>query len=127
MIIKLLSTLRRYALLLIVLYIILITYLSLINLSALPEIGLDVNDKLIHTGAYLVFIFLTFNFLQKIEQKRAVVKAIFFTAIYGIIIEILQQMLSANRTFDLYDIIANFIGIIMGYFVIHVLNKMKLN
>lgn len=127
MIIKLLSTLRHYALFLVVFYIISITILSLINLDNLPEIGSGHDDKLYHATAYFVFVILSFNYLKKIEVKKAVLIAMVFSVFYGIIIEVLQHALNTNRTFDVLDIAANTIGVILGYFIIQYLNKLKLN
>lgn len=127
MIIKLLSTLRHYALFLVVFYIISITILSLINLDNLPEIGSGHDDKLYHATAYFVFVILSFNYLKKIGVKKAVLIAMIFSVFYGIIIEVLQHALNTNRTFDVLDIAANTIGVILGYFIIQYLNKLKLN
>lgn len=127
MIIKLLSTLRRYALFLVVFYIVAITILSLINIDRLPKIGSGHDDKLYHAAAYFVFAILTFNYLKKIEVKNAVLVAMVFSVFYGIIIEVLQHALNTNRTFDVLDIAANTIGVILGYFIIQYLNKLKLN
>ncbi len=127
MIIKLLSTLRHYALFLVVFYIISITILSLINLDNLPEIGSGHDDKLYHATAYFVFVILSFNYLKKIGVKKAVPIAMIFSVFYGIIIEVLQHALNTNRTFDVLDIAANTIGVILGYFIIQYLNKLKLN
>lgn len=127
MIIRLLSTLRRYALFLLVFYILLVTVLSLININKLPDLGSDFDDKLYHMGAYSVFVFLSFNYLKKIDMKNAVLIAMIFSIIYGIIIELLQEVLNVNRTFDLLDILANTVGVIFGYFVIRYINKLKLN
>ncbi len=127
MIIKLLSTLRHYALFLVVFYIISITVLSLININRLPDIGTNHDDKLYHASAYFVFVILSFNYLKKIEVKKAVLIAMVFSVFYGIIIEVLQHVLNTNRTFDILDIVANTIGVILGYFIIQYFNKLKLN
>ncbi|MGF1556110.1 VanZ family protein [Paucihalobacter sp.] len=127
MIIKLLSTLRHYALFLVVFYIISITVLSLININRLPDIGTNHDDKLYHASAYFVFVILSFNYLKKIEVKKAVLIAMVFSVFYGIIIEVLQHVLNTNRTFDILDIVANTIGVILGYFIIQYVNKLKLN
>lgn len=127
MIIKLLSTLRRHALFFLVFYIILITVLSLINIGKLPEIGSDYDDKLYHAAAYFVFVILCFNYLKKSEIKYAVLLSVLFPVFYGIIIEVFQQAMNTNRTFDWLDIVANIIGVILGYFIIQYLSKLKLN
>lgn len=127
MLTKLLLTLKRYALILLVGYIILITILSLISLTNMPAIGLGFEDKIYHAFAYSVFVVLCFNYLTQISEKSATLKAIIFSIGYGIIIEVLQKVLNTNRTFDLWDIVANIVGVLFGYIIILLINKLKLN
>lgn len=127
MLTKLLLTLKRYALILLVGYILLITFLSLISLTNMPVIGVDFEDKIYHAFAYLVFVVLCFNYLTRINVKNAIPKAIIFSISYGIIIEVLQKALNTNRTFDLWDILANVVGVLLGCIIIMSINKLKLN
>jgi VanZ family protein len=52
-------------------------------------------------------------------RKRYKVLGIVFTVclFYGIIIEILQPLVSSDRIFDYFDVIANLIGCIFGIFL----------
>jgi len=127
MITKLLLTLNRWALPLLICYVVLITVLCLISLNNLPKINTGHDDKIFHALAYTAFVFLVFNYLQKIQVKNAVWISMLATFIYGTIIEILQMVLTTNRTFDVFDIAANGAGVLIGFFIIKRLYKLKLN
>ena len=127
MITKLLSTLSRFALPILILYVVLITVLSLITLNNLPKINTGHDDKIFHALVYSVFVVLVFNYLQIKKVVGAIWIAMIVSFIYGTIIEILQEVLTTTRTFDFYDILANAIGVIIGFYIIQILNKLKLN
>jgi glycopeptide antibiotics resistance protein len=127
MITKLLSTLSRFALPLLICYVILITVLSLISLHNLPKINTGHDDKIFHALAYTVFVLVVFNYLQKSQIKSAVWIAVTATFVYGTVLEVLQKVLNTDRTFDTFDIFANGVGVIIGYFLVRGLHKLKLN
>lgn len=127
MITKLLSTLSRFALPILICYVVLITVLSLISLQNLPKINTGHDDKIFHALAYTAFVLLVFNYLQKSKVKNAVWISMISTFIYGTIIEVLQKVLTTYRTFDVFDIAANGAGILLGFFIIKSLYKLKLN
>ena len=56
---------------------------------------------------------------KKINLKRAISKVSLFSFAYGIIIELLQYVLPYERSFDLRDIIANLVGILIAIFLIN--------
>ena len=57
--------------------------------------------------------------------KVLTIVALFLT-VYGIIIEVLQSKLTTTRVYDIYDIVANFSGIVFGILIFKFLNKYKL-
>ena len=93
------------------------------NIPILPIIGLD---KLVH---FILFGILAHLFLIKsIREKQNIRKwNIFFWLIvfvcYGIILELIQDSFVKNRTADLFDGIANAIGVMSAYFYQIVKNK----
>lgn len=127
MITKLLSTLSRFALPLLIFDVILITVLSFISIRNLPKINTGYDDKIFHALSYSVFVLLVFNYLQKLQVKNAVWISMLATFIYGTIIEILQKVLTTHRTFDVFDMVANGAGILLGFYIIKRLYKLKLN
>lgn len=95
---------------------ILIAYLSLISLNNLiPKLEFGYFDKIAHIIAYT---FLTFSWFLALCLKN--VKILKFLVIvisiifYGIIIEVIQGNYTPNREADIYDVLANTIGIIFG-------------
>lgn len=76
-----------------------------------------VSDKLLHTTAYF---FITFFWLQSIislsQNKKIKVSVAIF--LLGITIEILQEILTKSRHSEALDVVANFIGIVVAYFMV---------
>jgi len=111
--------LERNALILAVLATILIGVLSL---SAVPKlnIGLDIKsgDKYLHFIAYFGLSTIWYFALRDKIQKRLfnffVPLALIF---YGIILEGLQSGITTYRTGDIYDALANTVGVIMSFVV----------
>ncbi|MDB5240646.1 MAG: hypothetical protein JWP57_1271 [Spirosoma sp.] len=79
---------------------------------SLPGDGLSYEitnrDKLIH-----VSIFLIFGYLWRMLGYRAIV-VLLAGAIYGYLIEVWQGVMPINRSYDLYDALADTIGTILG-------------
>ena len=126
MIIKLLSLLKQFALVVLLTYVTLITVLSLMSIGNLPSLGSKIDDKIYHFVAYTIMAFLFYNWFRRLRVKRAFMYAVIISAIYGIIIEVLQYKLNPDRTFDMLDILANSFGAFFGLWIILKL-KTKLN
>lgn len=77
---------------------------------------MNVSDKLVHTLAYFLLAlnwFLVFkNKGNELSVKLFVFGLVF---LYGIIIEVSQGCLTVNRQFELKDLGANFIGIVLAF------------
>ena len=82
-------------------------YLCLI--SARNLVG---TDKIAHMVFYAVFSFLWSMSLRKrnVEKKYVLI----FSFSFGVLMEIFQLYLFNGRSFELYDILANIIGSIIG-------------
>jgi VanZ family protein len=98
---------------------------SLISLKVGLGIGVQVSDKILHSGSYFL---LTISWLLAYGLKFISLKSTMIIAsavfIYGIIIEILQGALTNYRQADLFDVFANFLGIAVAtVFFILVLKK----
>ena len=108
----------KYILSIGVLYTLLITVAFLTPISEIPRVDFPISDKLIHLLTHwgLIFIWLWYLFLS--DKNHISIKIVFVVLfiylLYGIIIEALQHWLTTTRTFDLFDIIANGIGSIIG-------------
>ena len=105
--------LKKYALVIAVLYLIVITILSFISLESTPNLGIDFADKLVHFAIYFLFALLWFNYFNAKRILKPIAKSILFAVVYGIIIEVLQESLTDSRQFDYYDIVANVLGALL--------------
>ena len=102
-----------------IIYILLIIMIGI--MSIIPNAELDrVSDTyklfsggyLFHILAYGLFCF--FALLYNITyQRHSLVIILLFISVYSIILEVIQYFLP-YRTFNLYDILANLIGIAIG-------------
>ncbi|MDH3697652.1 MAG: VanZ family protein [Flavobacteriaceae bacterium] len=100
-----------------------ITVMSLVELEInLPQIKISFFDKVVHTGAYAVLMVTGGIFYlagkEKKDQNRRVVVLGLLLVVYGILIEILQKVLPVNRWWEVWDILANVIGVLLGVLVL---------
>ncbi len=101
-----------------------ITVASLISVGEMPKVDLPGNDKTIHFLFYFVLTLLWYVALER-KYKNRLLKFLIVGAsiIYGIIIEILQGVLTQNRQADVYDALANSAGAFLALLVIFWLNS----
>lgn len=88
----------------------------------MPKIDVDQTDKLLHILAYCGLMILWFNALfntRNINKIKSFTYSISIAFIFGIIIEVLQGVFTSSRNLDLYDILANSIGITIGFIVVN--------
>lgn len=98
-------------------YTILIVLLSLIPIPrAIPNFKFFEMDKLIHLTMYFILILLWG--INLISFKFSLIKILFLTIFFGLIIETLQYLLPFGRYFDFGDIIANSVGAIIGIIIL---------
>ena len=108
---------ERNFLLLAIIWTVLITVASLVSSSAIPKVNLLWNDKIVHFLFYFFFVvFWSFALHKNFYLKKYSFIIVVFAIVYGIIIEILQELLTTTREPDLYDVFANALGAIIGYF-----------
>ena len=94
-----------------------IAYLSFISLNNLiPKLEFEYFDKVAHLTAYS---FLTLSWflalcLRKLKFLKSLLIAISIT-FYGIVIEVIQGNFTTNREADIYDVLTNTFGIILGF------------
>ncbi len=103
--------------------IILVISISIITIFSIKEVNIEssVNflDKVLH---FLGFCYLTLiTWLSKILSKDLHVYVIVLA--YGILIEIVQSFLP-YRSFEYFDIFADFVGIIWGLIIIKILKNL---
>ena len=104
-----------------------ITLLSLFSFSGVDTEGWEFphEDKLVHFVFYFVAVVLgtlclTERNAARRNSKRLIVPVILFSIIYGIVIEGLQWIMPFGREADLWDILANSLGAIVGGLLIQI-------
>ncbi len=102
--------LERSALPIAIILTIFITTISLIHLNG-ANIKISNSDKLGHFVAYLL---LSLSWFYAVKDFPKIYILVFFLISYGIIIEVLQGVLTTHRQADFYDIIANSAGVLFA-------------
>ncbi|TXD82445.1 VanZ family protein [Subsaximicrobium wynnwilliamsii] len=126
MLTKILLALKKWALPLLVLYAFALTAGSLVNTGGMPDLGSSFDDKIYHAVAYSIFTILIYNVLKLKNFESRIFIAVVAVLVYGIIIEVLQYLLTTYRTLDGYDILANSIGAILGMLLLWMRKEVKL-
>lgn len=107
-----------------------ILIISIIPGRHFPKAQLAELDKFAHIFLYLVLLYLML--LAHIGEynpkfpKLKIILLIMIGSVYGVMIEIMQGMIFATRTFEITDMIANSIGCLLGLLLFLSLNKLKL-
>lgn len=107
---------------------VLIAFLSLITFSDLPSIGVSGADKYVHVTFHFVFIVLWGLYVSSQQNGiriSNVVRLVIISVLYGIVIEILQETLTTTRHADIFDVLANFIGALLGLLVFLLIKRRK--
>ena len=97
-------------------YTALIICVSLIPIPQLPFPEFSLSDKLLHLIAYFIMtvMWLRLGFLESNKIKWNYFSLVLFTAL---ITEILQGILPIGRYFEIADMVANCIGILLGFII----------
>lgn len=97
-----------------------ITFISLVSLKGMPQIKLENSDKIGHSIAYFLLSLSWFFALKKRFNNNLIIT---FLISYGIIIEVLQEVLTTHRQGDFSDVLANSIGIILAYLLYQIIDN----
>ena len=101
-----------------------ITIGSLVNSDFIVVKFISVSDKAYHLIAYfLLMLSWLYVFCKKETLQRNVKYIILGCIIFGIIIEILQGVITSYRTASYLDIVANTIGVLLAVVIFHVFEK----
>ena len=102
-------------------YTIALTYVCLMKLNKMPDVGVSYGDKIFHLLAYALFSFLWINtFLQAFKTKKEIVipYVAMFCIVFGIIIEVLQGTITDYRSSDVFDVVANTAGVLLTVLIL---------
>ncbi|MDG2433193.1 VanZ family protein [Flavobacterium sp.] len=107
-----------------------IFFLCLIKSSDLPYVAINNLDKVVHASFHLLFVVLWFLYFNELFSKSFSTKALVFafslSVFYGIAIEIMQTIFTTTRSADVFDVVANLIGAIIGILLL-IIGKKILN
>jgi VanZ family protein len=102
-----------------------VTFSSLYSFkdSDLSNLNIPYGDKVVHFIFYFVAAVLgSMFFFETIEEKSIRIKYLKILAIslifFGIIIEVIQGTMTVNRSGDVFDALANSLGVILGIIAI---------
>ena len=95
-----------------------IAFFCLVQLNNAPLAKVSNIDKLVHAFFHLVLTVICFLFLQKNANAASGVKhmivSLSFSLFFGIGIEIIQELFTATRHAEIFDVLANFCGALLG-------------
>ena len=118
----------RIALFVAAFYTILLTVSSLVKLGKISVGGFSPTDKLLHLGAYFGLLVLwKVYFMLKNKPKSTYRNNLFKIAglavLFGMLIEVLQGVLTSYREPDWFDILANTAGILLAVVIFLIFEK----
>jgi VanZ family protein len=116
--------LKNKALLLSVVYTFALTILSLIKIDFddVEENIPSFSDKVFHFLAYFIFTWLWFNaffYHFNFNKIKSILLSVLVSVTFGIVIEVLQHLITTSRGFDILDIFANILGVIISAILIN--------
>lgn len=101
---------RKIYIILTLLWVVSITILSLVSFDKNTIITVQNTDKIVHFTFYFILTLLLFRCVKKTMKFKYLI-IISLSIFYGIIIEVLQMSFTTTRKGDLYDVLANSIGV----------------
>ncbi len=110
-----------------ILYTIVVTIAFLI--PSIEEKPIDIKnfDKALHVFIYVMLVFLWLLYFRNRLNPKIWCYILATIFLYGIIIEVLQMMLTTYRTGDYLDVLANTVGVVTALiFFIFLYKKMKI-
>ena len=119
---------RKFYFFIALIYTIVLLYFSLVDISGvLPDTNIKLQDKILHFLAYLVLSVLWGYYTILLKTKNAIIYSFLATLIFGVILELVQEVVNPLRDYDILDLLANCIGIMFGTVVVIWYNrKLKL-
>jgi VanZ family protein len=118
------SLLENNAIYIAVFFTICILFGSLVKSEFIVVESISVSDKTYHLIAYfLLMLSWLYAFFKREKFEENVKYIILGCFIFGIIIELLQGVITSYRTASYLDIVANTIGVLLAVVIFHVFEK----
>ena len=97
---------------------------SLVSFNSVPKVKVVGSDKVVHFLFYLMFVvFWSLTKKQSYFKIKYSLLIVVIAIVFGIIIEILQGVLTKTRQADFYDVVANSLGAIVGCLALFCVKK----
>ncbi len=104
---------------------------SLIPGGALPPVnwlGMLQFDKIVHLCLYfamciLMYLSLIYELKTRLSGNQALMASAVFAILFGLLMEILQSNLNTGRYFDIFDVVANTIGVFIAVLIVYFKTK----
>jgi len=85
----------------------------------IPHVTIPQFDKIVHTGIYIIFGILTYyGWTMQTSffglHRKTIIKIIVLLSAYGLLIEVMQEALTADRHFEWFDELADIAGSVIG-------------
>lgn len=107
----------------------LIALLCLISFKNLPTVKVPGADKYVHTTFHFFFTIFWYGHFRNVNPERKVLsvlgKVLGMSILYGILIEIAQELLTTTRHADIADVAANFTGASLAVLLLFIIGKYK--
>lgn len=102
-----------------VVYTLCITFLLLFPATHVPKVDVPSFDKIGHVFVFIILVVLwaLFTFASGKGVRSKIGWVIIGAFIYGIIIEVFQGLFFESRTADGWDVVANSVGILLGWLI----------
>lgn len=115
--------LKKHSLLVSILYTIALIVFSLItiDLGGIESYAPSYGDKIFHFCAYALLTYTWYSTLKNtynVSNKKAILYVSVCAFLFGIIIEVLQKVFTYTRFFDIDDITANSLGVLLTCIVL---------
>ncbi|SHG68825.1 VanZ family protein [Winogradskyella jejuensis] len=86
--------------------------------GVLPETGIKFEDKIFHFVAYTGFTILWCYYLVLGEVKNGLRIGFVATLVFGIFLELIQEVVNPLRNYDNLDLAANCFGVVVGTIIV---------
>lgn len=100
------------------------------ELNKLPRIPIPHFDKIVHFGLYFILSLLLASGFKQMKNEFISKKYIYLSSIisilYGLLMELIQKFLCTDRSIDIYDLVANFSGILIGLILYPLISHKKI-
>jgi VanZ family protein len=111
-----------------VVYTVLIKVALMAPIVDVPKTEIPFADKIVHivinAGLFIIWSWYALTQIPKVLVKKTLYVLFVCTLFYGIIIEFLQEFFVLTRSADVFDVVANIFGLVLGAFVIKVSKKL---